>query len=226
MPIYHHCRELEHVYYDVVLPWRLTHNHPEPPCSHEGGCDRYEDWHWAGHMEASYRWLAERVGYWPLWLAVGETDDDRRMTGYQNQWSRATPASDASNSVLFSWSEEPCASLRYLCYDHWHIILNSVWTEEFGWVQRDGEHRRAYVAGVSPRSESWVFHASWKRGDWLRQARREPHTVQAVVPMLDLRSAEEIWCRNQAARRQLLSLGFDQNRVQVRRLAVSYSWNR
>ncbi len=54
-----------------------------------------------------------------LFLAVGQSDDDRRMTGYQNQWSRSywAPAGPPRDLVLFNWSRPPAGTVH--CY--WHI---------------------------------------------------------------------------------------------------------
>jgi hypothetical protein len=71
--------------------------------------------------------------------------------------------------------------------------------------------------------EARILRQSWKRSDWLRCARNEPHSVQAVAPMLDLRTADQVWCRNQVTKVALIELGFDPEQVIVRRLAVGYS---
>jgi hypothetical protein len=209
--LYHHCRELVHTRYDLVVPWRVTQALPEPAERDTGTV--WDDWSLAEHMEASYRWLAQRVGFWPLWLAVGASDEDRRMSGYQLQWRRQ---SETANNVLFSWARPPTPTLHYLCYGHWHIVLNSVYYQ--------GRYRqpdyRAEVEGMTPQLESWVMHPRRQPRDWLRAAASEPHSVQAVVPLLDLRTADVLWCRNQAARKQLCDMGFAPERVLVRRLLV------
>jgi hypothetical protein len=68
-----------------------------------------------------------------------------------------------------------------------------------------------------PRREL-VLKPGWDPGRWLRRARREP--VEAVVGELDLRSADEIWCRNRAARAELVARGFDPERVRAVRVPV------
>jgi len=166
--------------------------------------------------------LAERTGFWPLFLAVGSTDNDLRMTGYANQFQRPSPTVEVpNNSVLFSWLRSPSTHLRYTCYDHWHIALNCVSYPDYPHSD-DKKRHRTEIVGMTPQMESWVFHNSWKESDWLRMARRDPHSVQGVVPQLDLRSADEVWCRNKGTRRELLRMGFREDQVIVKRLAVNY----
>jgi hypothetical protein len=208
--LYHHCREFEHVRYDIVIPWRITQ--ALPPCTCPSASDiehlpAEDAYHDALHFEACYRWLAQRVGFWPLWLAVGASDEDRRMSGYSRQWQRGRE----DNLVLFSWAQVPALDLRYLCYEHWYIVLNSV--DYQGW------HPRA--AEVTPQIEKWVLHPRRSEREWLRAAAREVHSVQAVAPMLDLRTAEGVWCRNQATANALTAMGFERERVYVQRLPVS-----
>jgi hypothetical protein len=213
---YHHARDFEHVRHDIVLPWRVTQALPPPDCLR--GCeDTNDEWHDALHFEACYRWLAQRVGFWPLWLAVGADDEDRRMSGYHTQFRKRAPGEERSNSVLFSWTQPPSAALRYLCYEHWYIVLNSVYYEgDCGCV--DGAHPQA--AWVSAQIEEWVMHPRRQPRAWLRAAAREPHSVQAVAPMLDLRSADSVWCRNQSVARDLIRMGFARERVRVQRMSA------
>jgi len=144
------------------------------------------------------------------------------MTGYANQFQRPSPTVEVpDNSILFSWAASPSPHLRYTCYDHWHIPLNCVSYPDYPHPDPARRHKTE-ITHMTPQLESWVFHNSWRESDWLRMARRCAHSVQAVVPQLDLRSADEVWCRNKDTRRMLLDMGFDEERVIVKRLAVGY----
>jgi hypothetical protein len=210
---YDHARSLHHVRHGIVGPVRKTDVLPAPACAADDRCDRFDEWHDALHMEAAYAWLAREVGFWPLFLAVGESDDDRRMTGYQNQWSRSpywAPPGRPRNLVLFSWRQPP-AGVVHCCYDHWHIVLNG--------VRSCGGPHDLRVELDDPRTTSWVMHRSWSQADWLRYGRRWPGQVQAVAPMLDLATADLVWAPSERAARTLEAMGFP--RVDVRRLRVA-----
>jgi hypothetical protein len=222
--LFHHCRPLEFSTYDLAVPVRLTDILPKPaacPAPTEGHCE-WDDWHDALHMEASYRWLAERVGFWPLWLAVGADEEAAYMSGYSSQFARLLSWSKQGrvyrqpgafpSDVLFSWAQSP-AGARYLDYSNWHYPLNAVY--EVSRHQKDCEVPKSF--------EPSIFRPSWSETRWLREALREPGTVQAVSPLLDLRSADRVRVRSAAAKRELVARGFPGERVEVYRLAVR-SW--
>lgn len=173
---------------------------PSPEMTKRWGDDYYLE---------SYRWLERRLGYWPLFLSVGDNPQALGMTGYQNQWARLLSISKHGNTyrepgqfpstVLFSFShlENPV----FTDYDWWHEPLNDPRLED-------------------PSTETRVMSPQRSRELWLRKARERPGTVQAHVRSLDLRRADRIWCRSQQARRHLRNLGFPAERVEVHRLPV------
>jgi hypothetical protein len=63
--LYHHCRSLESVVFGEVIA------NPE-----------YSD----SYLRDAYFWLKKHINFYPLFLAVGLTEEDICMTGYQNQW--------------------------------------------------------------------------------------------------------------------------------------------
>ena len=209
--LWHHSRSVEDAPFAVVHGQRRTETLPPPRCSSGEPCDWNDEWHWAFYWEALFEWLAERVGFWPIFLSVGASDDDRLMTGYSNQWLRRPPATIA-NAVLFSYASEPDAA-AYSDYGWWHCVLNGL-----GPLEAHRELERVHAP--SPYEERMILKRSWSRSRWLGKAASDPHSVQAVVPRLDLRAADEVWCRNQTTRRELLRRGFSAERVHVRRLPV------
>jgi hypothetical protein len=68
--LYHHCRPIEWVSFGPVYPANSWPGRPDLLHCHD---------------QIAYAWLAERCGFWPIWLSVGTTDDDRRVTGYSGQ---------------------------------------------------------------------------------------------------------------------------------------------
>ena len=65
MLLYHHCIPLEHIVHGEL---RADPFHSDP------------------EFKDAYAWLAKEVCFHPLFLAVGATEEDIRMTGYQDNW--------------------------------------------------------------------------------------------------------------------------------------------
>lgn len=163
-------------------------------------------------MELAYEWLAEQVGFYPLFLAVGTSADDKRITGYQVQFH---PESERSPEALFSYKEKPGSPLLFNDYDQWHIIINDALNslESLG----GGRHTRR-LPEVSDVVRRLVMKPSWRDSDWLRRVRRQTHSVQAVVPSLDLAAADRVWCADDETRAALVDQGFDARRIKVKHL--------
>ena len=219
--LFHHTRPLEHVVFGPVRSEpRADEMRPDGPC------DPYDDFHDQLMFETSYRWLEERLGFWPTFLAVGDHEEARRMTGYANQFSRRIgwsakegplyrKAGEIDNNVLFSFSSVPEA--RYSDYSSWHYLLSGRHT------CKDDEHGFDIIDEYTPKNiENLVLKESWRESDWLRTATREPGSVQAVVPELELSTASRVTVRNQATRKKLIAMGFDESRVVVERMKVGY----
>lgn len=161
------------------------------------------------HFKGAYSWLEKQIGFHPLFLSVGETEEDIRMTGYQNQFRKIlTESKDGKtyrkkgeypNFVLFSFDEVKGVFLDYM---NWHIVLNS-------------SHRDYKITDYEKRL---VLKPSWNKSKWLLYAKRNPHSVQLVVSRLDLRKAERVWCRNKSTKKKLEEMDFTP--VEVKRLEV------
>jgi hypothetical protein len=213
--VFHHACDLAYVQHGVVRGVRGLRRGGLLELGSCGDCGRLDlEARVELTFDAAYAWAAERVGFWPLFVAVGRDDEDRRMTGYQDQWRRwrATDGEQARplSRVLFSWRQAPPAAV-FMDFGAWHIVLNSV---EFP----SADLGEARVRRISPSYERQIWKRSWRASDWLRMARRGQVSVQAVVPELDLRTADELWCRNEACASQLVGAGFDASRIVVRRL--------
>jgi hypothetical protein len=211
--LFHHARDLAHTPHGVVRGVRRRRLLFDPGAC--GDCARLD----LGAridlaFDLAYAWVAERVGFWPLFVAVGGDDEDRRMTGYQDQWRRwrVTDGEQTRprSRVLFSWPDAPPATV-FMDFAAWHMVLNAV--EVAPDASRDPR-----VRPLSPSDERQIWKRSWRTADWVRMARRGVVSVQAVVPESDLRTAHELWCRNESCAKQLVAAGFDPARVVVRRL--------
>lgn len=149
----------------------------------------------------AFQWLEGHIGFYPLFMAVGSLYEDIIQTGYQNQFRRTFPA--PNNKVLFSFRyiPSPCA---FIDSRSWDIVLNR---------QQQGSPLTQWETRL-------VLKPSWSRYRWLSLMRKEPGSVQVVVPYLNLCEAGCVWVRNKDSRKVLLKRGFSQ--VFVKRIQVSY----
>jgi hypothetical protein len=83
MPLrFHHRRSIEYGRFGMIEPVRLTNVLDAPDCGAAGGCIA-DECHDALDYEPAYEWVADQVGFWSLFLAVGETHDALLTTTYQ-----------------------------------------------------------------------------------------------------------------------------------------------
>ena len=205
MVLYHHSIDLENVVYGELRP--------DPTKSERD-------------LLSAYRWLEEQVGFYPLFLAVGKTDEDIRMTGYYHQWARITGTKfvqmpdgtsvvrnkirkkgEFPNRVLFSFND---LEGRFTDYENWHIILNSI------------DHFTETMYEITDYKRRLVLKPSWPTSRWIRKARNDPCSVQLVVPSLNFPEATRIWVRNKATKRKLEDMEF--KNVEVHRMLVERDW--
>jgi len=206
MLLYHHCRTLESIVYGTVRP------SPE---------------HAIEWLKEEYIWLEKEVGFYPLFLAVGGTEDDIRMTGYDTQWNKRIGTEivgrkkngnciqknvlrkkgEFPNEVLFSFDDfdklqEASTDGVFMDYMAWHIVLNS-------------SHCNYQI---SEQYKRMIFKYSWPKSKWLNYAKKEPHNVQLVTKELYLPAAKQIWARNNPTKAKLEEMGF--RNVEVKRIYV------
>jgi len=156
----------------------------------------------------AYEWVEERLGFFPLFLAVGTLEDVIWMTGYQDNWRVVTgsePAGGGYRRICRKKGEFPNLALLsfesvegvFMDYDYWHIALNACMNGSV----------------VSRKEESWIFKPSWTKSRWRRASLAGTHSVQFVAPALPLTESREIRVRNALTRRLIQGLGFENVRV-------------
>lgn len=199
----YHCMPLSAVSYNVLHPDR-----------------QFSD----SELLPAYLWLEERIGFYPLFLALGQ-EDSISMTGYTNQWKRVVGCErrhngsitnvyrrkgEFPNDVLFGFDKAVLAALDavFTDYSSWLGVLNCI----------DAEAKRIDEQLVGERLLKSLFKCSWSAGRWLSCSFNNPNAVQVLVPQLDLRLAREVWVRNQTSARRLCNMGFAN--VKVRRLSA------
>lgn len=190
---FHHARLLEHSPFGIATP-EYDPNDPEAKLEEEAN-----------------KWLEKQIGFAPIFMAVGNTEEDVYMTGYQNQWGKIlTQSKDETtylqrgqfpNRVLFSFKD--ISDGVFIDYMNWFIVLNSGYRD---YQIKDHETRS-------------IFRKSWSRSDWLRYTGRNPHSVMLVVPQLDLTKADHVSVRNKMTKLTLENLGF--SNVDVVKLPIN-----
>ncbi len=171
----------------------------------------------------AYKWLEERVGYFPMFLAAGNEDEAPYTTGYHNQWRvslsqkkcpksgrlvtlKRRKAGRFPNLVMFRFDEAP-SNCTFMDSSWWAISVMNGLTQ--GILPAEPDVKR-------------VFKRSWSRNRWLNKAAADGCSVELVVPQLDLSKTSSVWVRNQATADRLTQLGY--TNVQVRRIAVDAPW--
>ena len=185
---YHHCRSLDSVIF--------------------GEINANPEYFWESHKSA-YLWLEKELGFYPIFLSVGTTDEDIRMTGYQKQFQKIISRSNKGNTyrkkaefpnyVLFSFEEIDGV---FTDYNAWNMILIS--------GNKDGN--------ITQYEKRLILKPSWNKSKWLNHAKKHPYHVQLVTDKLDLTLAKRIFVRNKITKNLLEDMGF--NQVSVKRLKV------
>lgn len=189
---YHHCIDLEKVVFGEIK-----------------GNPKYSNFNSdVEFFKESYLWLEKEVRFYPLFLAVGTTEEDIRMTGYQNQWAKLLVESkdrneyrkkgEFPNYVLFSFQN---IEGIFMDYDGWHLVLNASYKN----YQMTNYEKRL------------IFKRSWSKSKWLRKTRKQ-HSVQLVTSKLYLPFADRIWVRNKKTKTILENMGF--RNVEVKRILL------
>lgn len=179
---FHHARPIEYSFPGEV--------HQSIPREENGEID--ESYHTA------FSWMETQVGFYPLFLAVGNEQQALSMTGYQLQWKKSY---QSNNSILFSFKEKPSNGV-FNDWMYWsNVILNSFIPDH----------------DISERDKKHLFKYSWPNSRWIREAKKDPLSVQLVVPKLDLTTADLISVRNNKTKTLLERRGFTQP-IEVRRI--------
>ena len=197
--LYHHCTNLSTIRYDRIVPAEqhtLNNGHINEWLSED-------DWEW--DIRAN-KWLKNEVGFYPLFMAVGDTLDALYPTGYQDNW-RVTLSSwfdknnkkcytrrkkgEFPNQVLFSFKNVNC------------VFMDCDW-----WIMTAFNNALDDRLETTAQDKRRTFKYSWSRSKWLRRAANDPGRVICVVPQLDLRQADRVWVRNQKTKKILEKMGF------------------
>jgi hypothetical protein len=162
----------------------------------------------------AYEWLDDELGFFPLFLAVGTSEEAIRMTGYEDNWRVITGSEMVQGRLLKKHrkkGEFPSLALLsfgsidgvFMDFMSWHIALNACLNGK----------------SVTKAEKSMIFKPSWTKRRWIRAAVQETHAVQLVTPEIPLNLAEMVIVRNSATKRNLEKKGF--SRVEAARVRVT-----
>jgi hypothetical protein len=162
----------------------------------------------------AYEWVEDRLGFFPLFTAVGALDEIAWMTGYPDNWRVWTGGECVEGKyrkIYRRKGEFPNLALLsfdtlegvFMDYDYWHIAINACMNG----------------STVIKKEETWIFKPSWTKSRWLRSVLAGTHRVQLVTPDLPLGTAGKVRVRNRATRRLLEARGFKD--VEISRMRVN-----
>jgi len=124
--LFHHCTEFSTLRYDTIIP---ADQHTLNNSYIKGWLNDKDFWEW--DIKAN-NWLKNEVGFYPLFMSVGDHLDDIYTTGYQSNWRKTIGSwtdpvtkkrcytkvkkGEFPNYVLFSFKNIDCV---FMDYDYW-----------------------------------------------------------------------------------------------------------
>ena len=160
----------------------------------------------------AYRWLEEKIGFFPHFVSVGNNESALYRTGYQDNW-RIFVGSDHvhgtwqkiyrkkgefPNNVLLSFDHPEGV---FIDYESWHFAINAC---------TNGRT-------VSTSEMKMILKPSWTSSRWLRAAKKT-HAVDLLLPELPLDKSVQIRVRNGETQKHMGMMGF--RNVEVARIPV------
>ncbi len=140
-----------------------------------------------------YGAIKKVIGFYPVFMAVGPRKEDMQMTGiFRQKEQRFSPR--GKEYVLFSFSGNNLRSPVFCDYAVW----DGIWAD-FSLSPR---------TELTPKEIESLLKPEWKISDWMKLLAREPGSVQALVPQLDLARADRVCAPSERARETLVAMGF------------------
>jgi hypothetical protein len=151
----------------------------------------------------AYEWLEQEIGFFPHFLAVGNSETVIRRTGYADNW-RVFDRGEVTgnryqkyyhkkgefpNLVLLSFDDVEGVFMDYLS---WHIAINACMNKK----------------PVLKQEMKMILKPSWDKRRWIRAAEKGSHRVDLLTPGLSPGRASRICVRNQATKKKMESRGF------------------
>ena len=208
--LFHHSTNFSTLRYDTIVPSE-QHTLKNEEINNWADDEDFINW----SVKAN-NWVKTEVGFYPLFMSVGNTLEDLYMTGYQSNWAvtkskwfdkesqkmcyTRVKKGEFPNYVLFSFKNVDC---RFMDYQYWFIAHNNAFDNRYE---------------TTAQEKRWIFKYSWNRSKWLRKAANDSCSVMCVVPKLDIRRADRIWVRNKKTKKTLENMGFEN--IFVKRIPI------
>jgi hypothetical protein len=151
----------------------------------------------------AYEWLEQEIGFFPHFLAVGNSETVIRRTGYADNWrvfdhGECTDigyqkfyhkTGEFPNLVLLSFDDVDGVFMDDLS---WNIAINACMNKK----------------PVSKQEMKMILKPSWNKQRWIRAAEKGSHWVDLLTPELFPGNASRIYVRNQATKKSMEYRGF------------------
>lgn len=209
--MYYHCLPLKYVTYGTIVP------HDDPGIANR----------------PAYEWLGTYCGYCPqIWLSRAAID----ITGYRSEARKASISGSAKraerDSILFGFNQ--VAGFPVESEFWWRGVLNTALTpldlpmtppdvdaglaSYLDWLLADDLVENAGVLGVG--AHRWSHAWQQKRPNLTAFLKQKVfiESDQLVVPSLNLKSAQRVFCRNERQKKDLRRMGFIEDRIEIRNM--------
>jgi hypothetical protein len=161
----------------------------------------------------AYEWLERETGFFPHFLAVGNSESVIRRTGYADNWRVFDHGEFTDNGYQkFYHHKGEFPNLVLLSFDDaegvfmddlsWNIAINACMKKK----------------PVSKQEMKMILKPSWNRRRWIRAAETGSHWVDLLTPKLSLDRASRVFVRNQVTKKSMESIGF--RNIEVLRILV------
>ncbi len=188
--MYYHSRKLQYVRYGKVGPAPLETLDPD--------------------FSLAYQWLGQYCGFYPqVWLARSQT----RITGFR-PWNFKKQLHQ--DKVLFAFDTIQGFPLAY---DFWEQILVSVWNQKTLRYANRNIRRIIRENALDPNFLHDPVSITWHETRNIQEVFSKHLFVkhdQVVVPLLNLKAAKQIICRNEHQKKKLRQMGFIEDRIIIR----------
>lgn len=190
--MYYHARELKYVVYDKVGPAPISVIDED--------------------FQKAYKWLGKYCGFFPqVWLSRSRSS----ITGYKTKrWPLGK--NSKNDHIMFGFDIIKGFPLKY---DVWELLLNPLmngqdiekWAKE--WYDDVMKNENGQFCEYTTCIKDLVENGF----DFFLKRHLFVEHDQIVVPSLNLKSAKNVFCRNEKEYKALTKMGFIKDRIRIQK---------